>query len=93
MAAAALAPRLLSPLPVAELQGALSTAGLRYVFVPEGNYLGQLAELLKGRLFDTFRARPAVELHQISSYGGLPFTAAEIVTAVQRVLQPAAITG
>lgn len=82
--AAALAPRILSPLPAEEIAAALSGASLQQVFIPEVNYLGQFAELVKGRFFDELRARPTVALHKINLYNGLPFTAGEIAGAVRR---------
>ena len=86
--AAALAPRVLSPLPVPEIQAALEAAELRHVFVPEVNYLGQFAELIKGQFFDTFQARPQLKLHKINLYNGLPFTSSEIAVAIERQLEP-----
>jgi 2-oxoglutarate ferredoxin oxidoreductase subunit alpha len=93
IAAAALAPRLLSPLPMDEIRQELEGPALRQVFIPEVNYLGQFAEVVKGRFFDTFRARPEVGLHKVNLYNGLPFTAGEIANAVLAArrdqLQPA----
>jgi 2-oxoglutarate ferredoxin oxidoreductase subunit alpha len=84
ISAAALFPRILAPLPEDELRAALQGPSLRHVLVPEVNYLGQYAELLKASFFETFRSRPEVALHQQNIYGGLPFTAREIFRAVER---------
>jgi 2-oxoglutarate/2-oxoacid ferredoxin oxidoreductase subunit alpha len=90
--AAVLAPRILAPLPALEIEAALSTAGLRYVFVPEVNYLGQFAELLKGRFFETLRRQPDVALQKVNLFTGLPFTAGEIHAAIRRAYDPALAT-
>jgi 2-oxoglutarate ferredoxin oxidoreductase subunit alpha len=85
--AAAAAPRLLSPLPDAEIRALLRSSALRHVVVPEVNYLGQFAELVKARFFDELRARPEVAVHKVRLYNGLPFTSGEIATAVRRALE------
>jgi 2-oxoglutarate ferredoxin oxidoreductase subunit alpha len=88
---AAVFPRLLSPLPEDELRAALEGPSLRHVLVPEVNYTGQFAELVKARFFDTFRARPELALHKQNLYGGLPFTAGEIHHAIRRAQASAAV--
>ena len=68
-----LAPRLLWPLPTPQLDEFMN--GKRVIIVPEVNYSGQFAELLKARY-----QRPIIKLN---TYGGLGFKAAAIVKAVR----------
>ncbi len=70
----ALAPRLLWPLPTHQIDPFLK--GKRVVFVPEVNYTGQFAQLLKTQYQD-------VEFTRINVYGGQPFNVSHIVSAVK----------
>ena len=81
--AAAVFPRVLSPLPEAEISAALAGPALRHVVVPELNFGQQYANLLRGRFFDLLRRRPDVALHPVNLYNGLPFTAGEIAAAIR----------
>jgi len=73
IAAHALAPRLLWPLATAQIDPFL--AGKRTIFVPEVNYTGQFAQLLKTHYQN-------VEFKRLNVYGGQPFSVASIVEAV-----------
>ncbi|MDQ3809900.1 MAG: 2-oxoacid:acceptor oxidoreductase subunit alpha, partial [Chloroflexota bacterium] len=70
----ALAPRLLWPLPTHQIDPFLK--GKKVVYVPEVNYTGQFAHLLKTQYQD-------VEFTRINVYGGQPFSVAHILGAVQ----------
>ena len=75
----ALAPRMLWPLPTHQLDPFL--AGKRVVYVPEVNYTGQFAQLLKAQYQD-------VEFTRINVYGGQPFSVESIVEAVSPTPAP-----
>jgi 2-oxoglutarate ferredoxin oxidoreductase subunit alpha len=92
ISAAAIFPRILSPLPGEELRFALEGAAARHVIVPEVNFQGQYAQLLKSRLFDVLRARPELQMHRLNIYGGLPFTAGEIENAIHRACVSTPVT-
>jgi 2-oxoglutarate/2-oxoacid ferredoxin oxidoreductase subunit alpha len=70
----ALAPRLLWPLPTHQIDPFLK--GKQVVYVPEVNYTGQFAQLLKTQYQD-------VEFTRINVYGGQPFNVSHIIDAVQ----------
>jgi 2-oxoglutarate ferredoxin oxidoreductase subunit alpha len=69
----ALAPRLLWPLPTHQIDPFLQNK--RVVIVPEVNYTGQFAQLLKTHYQN-------VEFTRLNVYGGQPFSVARIVEAV-----------
>lgn len=73
----AMAPRQLWPLPDLQLRPFIE--GKRVVLVPEVNFSGQFADLLALRYHRDF--------HRVNVYGGQPFKVAEIVAAVEGVLQ------
>jgi len=75
MAVACLAPKMLWPLPDWQIEPFL--AGKRLIIVPEVNYSGQFAALLQ--------ARYAVRVQKVNTYGGVPFQAAQILTAIEKV--------
>jgi 2-oxoglutarate ferredoxin oxidoreductase subunit alpha len=83
LAAECLAPKMLWPLPDAQIAPFLR--GKRLIVVPEVNYSGQFAELLK--------ARYLVPVKKVNTYGGVPFDASQILgaieTAYEEVLQHA----
>jgi len=70
----ALAPRLVWPLPTHQIDPFLK--GKKVVFVPEVNYTGQFAQLLKSQYQD-------VEFTRINVYGGQPFNVSHILDAVK----------
>jgi 2-oxoglutarate ferredoxin oxidoreductase subunit alpha len=72
----ALAPRLIWPLPTQQIDRFLQ--GKRVVIVPEVNYTGQYAQLLKTHY-------PNVEFTRLNVYGGQPFSVAQIVEAATPV--------
>jgi 2-oxoglutarate/2-oxoacid ferredoxin oxidoreductase subunit alpha len=72
----ALAPRLIWPLPTHQIDRFLE--GKRVVIVPEVNYTGQYAQLLKAHYQN-------VEFTRLNVYGGQPFSVAQIVEAVTPV--------
>jgi len=74
IAAHALAPRLLWPLPKGQIDPFLT--GKRVVIVPEVNYTGQFAQLLKSQYQN-------VDFTRLNVYGGQPFSVATIVEAVK----------
>jgi 2-oxoglutarate ferredoxin oxidoreductase subunit alpha len=76
----ALAPRLLWPLPTHQIDPFLR--GKRVVIVPEVNYTGQFANILKSHYQD-------VEFTRLNVYGGQPFSVARIVEAVTTSAAPA----
>ncbi len=72
---ASLHPKILSPLPdrtIREFIGSVKT-----VIVPEGNYSGQLANLLG--------AKYGLQAIRVNKFGGIPFTAGEILRAIEEV--------
>ncbi|MGI9147036.1 MAG: 2-oxoacid:acceptor oxidoreductase subunit alpha [Chloroflexota bacterium] len=73
IAAHALAPRMLWPLPTAQIDPFLHNK--RVVIVPEVNYTGQFAQLLKTHYQN-------VNFTRLNVYGGQPFSVASIVEAV-----------
>jgi len=70
----ALAPRLVWPLPTHQIDPFLK--GKKVVYVPEVNYTGQFAQLLKTQYQD-------VEFTRINVYGGQPFNVSHILDAVK----------
>jgi 2-oxoglutarate ferredoxin oxidoreductase subunit alpha len=77
----ALAPRMLWPLPTDQIDPFLKNK--RTVIVPEVNYTGQFAQLLKTHYQN-------VEFTRLNVYGGQPFNVSQIVEAVNPVgAQPA----
>jgi 2-oxoglutarate ferredoxin oxidoreductase subunit alpha len=83
LSAACMAPKMLWPLPDWQIEPFLK--GKREIIVPEVNYSGQFAELLK--------ARYGLTVRKVNTYGGMPFTTREILTAItearEEVLQNA----
>jgi 2-oxoglutarate/2-oxoacid ferredoxin oxidoreductase subunit alpha len=69
----ALAPRVVWPLPIHQIDPFLK--GKRVVIVPEVNYTGQFAQLLKTHYQN-------VEFTRLNVYGGQPFSVSRIVEAV-----------
>lgn len=67
-----LAPKMLWPLPIAQLQPFI--AGKRRVIIAEVNYQGQFADLISMRLPGSYE--------RLNTYGGVPFT---VKTIVERV--------
>ncbi len=72
---AALHPRILSPLPDEAIQRFI--ASVKTLIVPECNYSGQLANLLG--------ARYGVQPVRVNKFGGIPFTAGEILRTIEEV--------
>jgi 2-oxoglutarate/2-oxoacid ferredoxin oxidoreductase subunit alpha len=70
----ALAPRMLWPLATAQIDPFLKNK--RKIIVPEVNYTGQFAQLLKTHYQN-------VEFTRLNVYGGQPFSVASIVEAVK----------
>jgi len=70
----ALALKLLSPLPEAKVRDFVASA--RTVLVPEVNYTGQLALLLRTTL--------GLEVQPIARYGGLPFTSGDVLAEIRK---------
>ncbi len=83
LSAACMAPKMLWPLPDRQIEPFLK--GKRRIIVPEVNYSGQFAELLK--------ARYGLAVRKLNTYGGVPFTTREILGAIaearEEVLQNA----
>jgi 2-oxoglutarate ferredoxin oxidoreductase subunit alpha len=77
----ALAPRLLWPLPTHQIDPFLK--GKKVVYVPEVNYTGQFAQILKSQYQD-------VEFTRINVYGGQPFDVSFILDAVKPAAPPKA---
>jgi 2-oxoglutarate ferredoxin oxidoreductase subunit alpha len=75
----AFAPRLLWPLPTHQIDAFLS--GKKTVIVPEVNYTGQFAQLLKSHYQD-------VEFTRLNVYGGQPFNVGRIVESVTSRVAP-----
>jgi 2-oxoglutarate ferredoxin oxidoreductase subunit alpha len=69
----ALAPRMVWPLPTHQIDPFLKNK--RLVIVPEVNYSGQFAQLLKTHYQN-------VEFTRLNVYGGQPFSVAEVLDAV-----------
>lgn len=72
---AALHPRILSPLPDKAIRSFIQS--VKKVIVPECNYSGQLANLLGA----SFGLQPI----RVNKFGGIPFTAGEILKAIEEV--------
>ena len=72
---AALHPRVLSPLPDQAIQNFINS--VEKVIVPECNYSGQLANLLG--------AKYGLQAIRVNKFGGIPFTAGEILRAIEEV--------
>lgn len=72
---ASLHPRILSPLPDHAIQAFIDS--VQKVIVPECNYSGQLANLLGGRY--------GLKSTRINKFGGIPFTAGDILHAIEEV--------
>jgi 2-oxoglutarate ferredoxin oxidoreductase subunit alpha len=67
--------RILSPLPDEAIQRFIGS--VETLIVPECNYSGQLAGLLG--------AKYGVQARRVNKYGGIPFTAGEILRAIEEV--------
>ncbi|MBX5456357.1 MAG: 2-oxoacid:acceptor oxidoreductase subunit alpha [Thermogemmatispora sp.] len=67
--------RILSPLPDRALRNFISS--VKTIIVPECNYSGQLANLLG--------ARYGLQPIRVNKFGGIPFTAGEILRAIEEV--------
>jgi len=72
---AALHPKILSPLPDRAIREFIHS--VKTVIVPECNYSGQLANLLG--------ARYGLQAIRVNKFGGIPFTAGEILQAIEEV--------
>ncbi|GAC1629461.1 MAG: hypothetical protein NVS4B7_18220 [Ktedonobacteraceae bacterium] len=72
---ASLHPRILSPLPDDTIREFISS--VKTVIVPESNYSGQLANLLGGKY--------GLQAVRVNKFGGIPFTAGEILRAIEEV--------
>jgi len=72
---AALHPKILSPLPDRTIRDFIRS--VKTVIVPECNYTGQLANLLG--------ARYGLQAIRVNKFGGIPFTAGEILRAIEEV--------
>jgi 2-oxoglutarate ferredoxin oxidoreductase subunit alpha len=72
---AALHPRVLSPLPDRAIQDFMNS--VKTVIVPENNYSGQLANLLGAKF--------GLQAIRLNKFGGIPFTAGEILRAIEEV--------
>jgi 2-oxoglutarate ferredoxin oxidoreductase subunit alpha len=72
---ASLHPKVLSPLPDQAIQAFIRSVDK--VIVPENNYSGQLANLLG--------AKYGLQPVRVNKFGGLPFTAGEILQAIEEV--------
>lgn len=79
VAAGALAVKLLSPLPEAQIRDFVASA--HTVLVPEENYSGQFAHLLRARL--------GLAVHSLTRYGGVPFTPGQVLEEIRRLARPA----
>jgi 2-oxoglutarate ferredoxin oxidoreductase subunit alpha len=75
IAAAAVHPKVLSPLPLDELREFASS--VKRVIVPELNYSGQFARHLRSELL--------VDVVRLNKYSGVPFTAGEIYRKIEEV--------
>jgi 2-oxoglutarate ferredoxin oxidoreductase subunit alpha len=72
---ASLHPKVLSPLPDSTLRDFIHS--VQKVIVPECNYSGQLANLLG--------AKYGLQAIRLNKFGGIPFTAGEILRAIEEV--------
>lgn len=72
---ASMHPRILSPLPDRTLRDFIRS--VQKVIVPECNYSGQLANLLG--------AKYGLQAIRVNKFGGIPFTAGEILRAIEEV--------
>jgi len=72
---ASLHPRILSPLPDRAIRDFIRS--VHTVIVPECNYTGQLANLLG--------AKYGLQAIRVNKFGGIPFTAGEILRAIEEV--------
>ncbi len=72
---AALHPKILSPLPDRTIREFINS--VKTVIVPECNYSGQLANLLG--------AKYGLQPVRVNKFGGIPFTAGEILQAIEEV--------
>jgi 2-oxoglutarate ferredoxin oxidoreductase subunit alpha len=72
---ASLHPRILSPLPDRTIRDFIRS--VEAVIVPESNYTGQLANLLG--------AKYGLQAIRVNKFGGIPFTAGEILRAIEEV--------
>lgn len=72
---ASLHPRVLSPLPDRTIQDFIHSVGK--IIIPECNYSGQLANLLG--------AKYGLQAIRVNKFGGIPFTAGEILRAIEEV--------
>lgn len=72
---ASLHPRVLSPLPDRTIRDFIRS--VKKVIVPECNYSGQLANLLG--------AKYGLQAIRVNKFGGIPFTAGEILQAIEEV--------
>jgi 2-oxoglutarate/2-oxoacid ferredoxin oxidoreductase subunit alpha len=72
---AALHPKILSPLPDRAIRDFIRS--VKTVIVPECNYSGQLANLLG--------AKYGLQAIRVNKFGGIPFTAGEILRAIEEV--------
>lgn len=72
---ASLHPRVLSPLPDRTIRDFIRS--VKTVIVPECNYSGQLANLLG--------AKYGLQAIRVNKFGGIPFTAGEILRAIEEV--------
>jgi 2-oxoglutarate ferredoxin oxidoreductase subunit alpha len=72
---ASLHPRILSPLPDRAIHDFIRS--VHTVIVPECNYTGQLANLLG--------AKYGLQAIRVNKFGGIPFTAGEILRAIEEV--------
>src|SRR6266496_4482897 len=72
---ASLHPKILSPLPDLTIQDFIRS--VKTVIVPECNYSGQLANLLG--------AKYGLQAIRVNKFGGIPFTAGEILRAIEEV--------
>ncbi len=79
MSVACLAPKMLWPLPDWQIEPFVQ--GKRLIIVPEVNYSGQFAELLK--------ARYGLQVRKVNTYGGVPFNTAQILDAIERAYEEA----
>ncbi|HLI09430.1 MAG TPA: 2-oxoacid:acceptor oxidoreductase subunit alpha [Ktedonobacteraceae bacterium] len=72
---ASLHPKILSPLPDRTIREFIRS--VKKVIVPESNYTGQLANLLG--------AKYGLQAIRVNKFGGIPFTAGEILRAIEEV--------
>jgi len=72
---ASLHPKILSPLPDRTIRDFIRS--VQKVIVPECNYSGQLANLLG--------AKYGLQAIRVNKFGGIPFTAGEILRAIEEV--------